>query len=248
MLEPDEPDPVHIASSIMTEIVDTTFEKIYERDMERQTIKFVVHCAHQALLKALRIHFYQHNDYIRTDQFWGSDKHLAPSSPDSWSFHQVPLMPVSKYMSPTELELNTLSLIKLQVEDKGGVLVMGDAADTETLPPGLLEDVRALIDEMIDNVPISDDEETPPSVSEISAFTLVVEGMEHYSKFKMRPQVSRLSLGPSLSSRLPRIDVPESGASRKIQSSTELTGEAMQKLPPIRWDNLVIYVLSESLT
>ncbi|XP_044272568.1 uncharacterized protein LOC123016313 [Tribolium madens] len=220
-----------VAQGIMHEILETSLETIEKRYLERQTIKFVVHCAHQALTKALKMHFYQHNDYIRNAEFWGSEKRLEPSFPDSWAINQVP---VTKNIAEEE-ELNTLKRIKSEIDRKGGEILLDSTVDLISEPSeSLLVDIRGILDEILDNLPVVF-EETPEKLESVtSAFTLVVEGQQPYTDFKMKPQMSRIAPWFPSTVKLPRIDLPESGNSRRQKDSNEsLTQET---LPPIRTD------------
>lgn len=146
-----------VAKEIMGEILEKALKQIHERYMDQQLIKFVVHCSHQALMKALRIHFYQHNDYIRNSLFWGSEKRPEPSYPDSWALDQVP---VSKNMCEEE-ELNTLSRTKLEMGLKGAEIVVDSTVDLSSEPSEtLLEDIKEMINDIINNLPVKY-EETP---------------------------------------------------------------------------------------
>ncbi|EFA08257.1 uncharacterized protein LOC103313897 [Tribolium castaneum] len=220
-----------IVRGIMHEILENSLETIQKRYMERQTIKFVVHCAHQALTKALKMHFYQHNDYIRSADFWGSEKRIEPSFPDSWAINEIP---ATKNIAEEE-ELNTLKRIQSEVNRKGGEILVDSTVDLISEPSeSLLEDIRAIIDDIVDNLPVVF-EETPEKLEPVtSAFTLVVEGQQSYTDFKMKPQMSRIAAWFPPTVKLPRIDLPESGNSRRHKDSNEsLTHET---LPPIRTD------------
>jgi hypothetical protein len=52
----------------------------------------------------------------------------------------------------------------------------------------------------------------------------------------MKPQISRVSIGSSTTVRLPRIDLPESGHSKKKEDGDKDMKTDLDKLPPIRTD------------
>ncbi|RZB39749.1 Enkurin domain containing protein [Asbolus verrucosus] len=170
----------------------------------------------------------EHTDYARKPEFWGSEEHISPSPPDSWALNQVPV-----YRNiTTEPELNTLSHIKLEMAEKGGEIMTGSQAELISEPSeSLLEDVRAIIDEIVDNLPLAEHEFSETDVSsEMSTFTSVVQGQKHYTDFKMKPQLSRIAIGSSTMFKLPRLDVADSG-NLKRQS---VASDPVEKLPPIR--------------
>lgn len=76
-----------IIYSIRNEIIDIALQKCYENYLQNQSIKFVAHCAHKALVKLLELEFYYHDQgrpYYFGHPDWMPDLPLEPSPSDSY--------------------------------------------------------------------------------------------------------------------------------------------------------------------
>lgn len=134
----------------MEEIFLSAMEIIHENYIKSQTVKLVVDCAHQAFIRLISLYFYQHNDYVRSKEIWGSDRPPQPSPPDSWAPNQIPIC----RKIDVDHELNTVSKIDLSM--KGDFIASAWDGDTcsRVSSSDLYEDVQQMLEDILDSVPL----------------------------------------------------------------------------------------------
>lgn len=131
----------------MDDILDQSLQIIYEKYIQKQTIRFVVDCAHEAFLKLIRMHFYQHSTIPQ--DIWRADIPIPPSPPDSWAYNQVPVYK-NIPLKTTEIRVNTAVATENQ-------LVKHDSTTDLSSEPSqtLISDVKVLVDNIIKNLPVT---------------------------------------------------------------------------------------------
>ncbi|XP_030761729.1 uncharacterized protein LOC115886628 [Sitophilus oryzae] len=80
--------------SIREELMDRVMKECYDIYIKKQTIRFVVQCAYDALVKFISISCYYHYPVpnIKTSS-WTSDVPIEPSPKDTWAIGAVPVRP-----------------------------------------------------------------------------------------------------------------------------------------------------------
>lgn len=82
--------------SIREELMERVMDECYKIYIKKQTIKFVVQCAYDALVKFISFNFYYHPECPDTTQsIWIPDEPIEPSPKDTWAFGAVPVRPAS---------------------------------------------------------------------------------------------------------------------------------------------------------
>lgn len=82
--------------SIREELMQRVMDECYKIYIKKQTIKFVVQCAYDALVKYISFNFYYHPHCPDTTQsIWIPDEPVEPSPKDTWAFGAVPVRPAS---------------------------------------------------------------------------------------------------------------------------------------------------------
>lgn len=82
--------------SIREELMQKVMDECYKIYLKKQTIKFVVQCAYDALVKYISFNFYYHPECPDTTQsIWIPDEPVEPSPKDTWAFGAVPVRPPS---------------------------------------------------------------------------------------------------------------------------------------------------------
>ncbi|KAH1017482.1 uncharacterized protein LOC109535131 [Dendroctonus ponderosae] len=80
--------------AIREELMDRVMEECFKSYLKKQTVKFVVQCAYDALVKFLSFNFYHHPeipDITRPE--WVPDQPIEPSPKDTWACDAVPIRP-----------------------------------------------------------------------------------------------------------------------------------------------------------
>lgn len=82
--------------SIREELMQKVMDECCKIYLKKQTIKFVVQCVYDALVKYISFNFYYHPECPDTTQsIWIPDKPVEPSPKDTWAFGGVPVRPAS---------------------------------------------------------------------------------------------------------------------------------------------------------
>lgn len=98
----------------------------YKKYLEKQCVKFIVHCSYKALLKLIDLNFYVHNPVwaqFKDHPDWSADAPPEPSAPDTWAAFNVPktepkkLETVSSMLSSPESTSVTESDVEISVTD-----------------------------------------------------------------------------------------------------------------------------------
>lgn len=69
-------------------------EECYKKYLEKQSVKFLVHCTHKAWIKLIDLNFYVHNPvwpFFNGHKDWIVDVPPEPSPPDTWAAFNVPI-------------------------------------------------------------------------------------------------------------------------------------------------------------
>lgn len=81
--------------AIREELMDKVMEKCYKSYLKKQTVKFLVQCAYDALVKFLSFNFYYHPDIPDMNRpEWVPDQPIEPSPKDTWACNAVPIRPI----------------------------------------------------------------------------------------------------------------------------------------------------------
>lgn len=81
-----------IIYSIRAELFDRAWKQCYENYLKRQTVRFVVDCAHEAITEIVNLNFYVHDEgspYYVGHPSWIPNKLPEPSTPDGWATCKV---------------------------------------------------------------------------------------------------------------------------------------------------------------
>lgn len=68
-------------------------DECYKTYLEKQCVKFLVHCSYKAWIKLIDLNFYVHNPswpYFKNHPDWAEDVPPEPSCPDTWAAYNVP--------------------------------------------------------------------------------------------------------------------------------------------------------------
>lgn len=85
-----------IIYSIREELLDRVMDEVYAKYMQKQSIKYTVHCAYHSLLQILSTEFFVHDKghpFYTGHPFWAPDREPKPSPPDTWAGYNVPILP-----------------------------------------------------------------------------------------------------------------------------------------------------------
>ncbi|KAF7279125.1 hypothetical protein GWI33_007539 [Rhynchophorus ferrugineus] len=88
----DEEETDNFIYSIREELMSRVMKECYKIYLEKQTIRFVVQCAYDALVRFLSFQFYYHHPVPNVkDPTWTPDSHVEPSPKDTWSAGAIPV-------------------------------------------------------------------------------------------------------------------------------------------------------------
>ncbi|KAL1497783.1 hypothetical protein ABEB36_008681 [Hypothenemus hampei] len=85
-----EQDDTNVVLSVREELMDRVMEECYKSYLKKQTVRFVVQCAYDALVKYLSFNFYYHPEAPDVSQaVWIPDPPIKPSPKDTWAYNAV---------------------------------------------------------------------------------------------------------------------------------------------------------------
>ncbi|XP_018322187.1 uncharacterized protein LOC108734910 isoform X2 [Agrilus planipennis] len=142
-----------IIVSIREEIIENALNEIYNKYIDNQSVKFVVHCACNALEKIVDLYFYHHDHgqpYYDNHPAWTPDVPPNSSTPDSWAPQYTPMGPKQDISEidlpefvPFQEAVPIYSKTKLERSDADGSsesineIVPESLGSSEGLPPQL---------------------------------------------------------------------------------------------------------------
>lgn len=89
----EEEENYSIVYGIREIILNHVLDACYQKYLEKQSVKFLVHCAYKALVKLIDLNFYVHNPVwsnFQNSPDWSADAPPEPSPPDTWAAYNVP--------------------------------------------------------------------------------------------------------------------------------------------------------------
>lgn len=91
----EQEDEELVVFSIREELMQNVMDEIRAREIEKESIKYTVNCAHKALLQLLSIEFYVHDKgqpFYSGHPAWVADEEPTASPADSWAAANVPIL------------------------------------------------------------------------------------------------------------------------------------------------------------
>ncbi|KAF2903354.1 hypothetical protein ILUMI_02831 [Ignelater luminosus] len=144
-----------IVYSIREEIMQKVMNECYKKYMEKQCIKFTVHCAYRALVQLVNLGLFHHDPgkpFYKGHPSWLEDKPPNPSPPDTWAPGKVaiksksiplPTQPISEESSSeiedkqkienvfVDFEVSELELPKEEFKEKPLLEILYEVKDLD---------------------------------------------------------------------------------------------------------------------
>lgn len=104
----DEEEIELLVYAVREDLIRRVMNEIQARHAEKQSFKYIVDCAHKALLQLLSVKFYVHDKkqqlFNSEYSIWTPDEELKSVQADSWAVVNVSILPSSleKFKSPLE--------------------------------------------------------------------------------------------------------------------------------------------------
>lgn len=90
----EEEETCAIVYSVREDLMQNVMNECYKRYVDKQCVKFLVHCSYKALVRLIDLNFFVHNPnwpYYNGNPDWAEDYPPEPSPPDTWAAYNVPI-------------------------------------------------------------------------------------------------------------------------------------------------------------